>query len=171
MADNSGSKPSLLKRVLRKLKSLIIGTTILGLVASNIATLINDEFHNLAFNALKTSMTAIMEIEAVSEVLRNSPVQKFVNLQNSHKFRLDTAKRISKRISRRAVLNASKNIASIPLEVIPALGVATIAALTASDIYDNCQNIKDMNELALAFEIEEKNDENTVCGMQVPEFP
>ena len=121
MADNSGSKPSLLKRVLRKLKSLIIGTTILGLVASNIATLINDEFHNLAFNALKTSMTAIMEIEAVSEVLRNSPVQKFVNLQNSHKFRLDTAKRISKRISRRAVLNASKNIASIPLEVIPCI--------------------------------------------------
>jgi len=42
-----------------------------------------------------------------------------------------------------------------------------MVALTASDIYDDCQTLKDLNELNITFN-HEKEDETTVCGMKVP---
>lgn len=46
-------------------------------------------------------------------------------------------------------------------------GVAVITTLTASDLYDDCQTLKDLNELNANFE-HDKTDENTVCGIKFP---
>lgn len=81
--------------------------------------------------------------------------------------RADVAKRVSTRIGRRAVANAVKNVSAFAAEVIPFVGVAAILTLTVSDIYDNCQTLKDVNELNITFE-HEKVEETTVCGMKFP---
>jgi len=70
-------------------------------------------------------------------------------------------------VARRAIANAGKNVASYAAEVIPVVGVAAITALTISDIYDDCQTLKDINELNVAFE-HETTDDKTVCGIKFP---
>lgn len=78
-----------------------------------------------------------------------------------------SASRILPRIARRAVTNAFKQVASFAAEIVPVAGVAAIVALTASDLYDDCQSLKDVNELNAVFDLD-REDEDKVCGLKVP---
>ena len=127
-------------------KRLLIVTSMLGLMASNILTLVNDDIHTMGFNALKAMLTPVVADTTLSRLLSNSPTQKNFELKRVSKMRADIAKKISTRITRRAVANAFKNVSSFAAEIIPLLGTAIIVGLTASDIYDDCQTIKDLNE-------------------------
>jgi hypothetical protein len=73
----------------------------------------------------------------------------------------------SAKIARRAVSNAVKNVSSFAAEIIPVVGDAAIVALTVSDLSDDCQTLKDLNELNVGFEHEIAN-ENDVCGIKFP---
>lgn len=90
--------------------------------------------------------------------------RELVNVSNS---RAQVVKNISTRIGRRVVINAGKNMASYAVEIVPFVGVAAITALTISDLYDDCQTLKDLNILNISFE-HETNDEDIVCGMRLP---
>ncbi|MEI6270513.1 MAG: hypothetical protein WCP01_16680 [Methylococcaceae bacterium] len=165
----------------RMTKALIIITVIFGLVLLNVFTLINDDVHDAGFYTLKGILASVVADSTLSNLLRHSPSQKYSDLQKSNKFieaqfheltrvsgiRTGIVKKISPRIARRAILNAAKNLSSVPLEALPLGGLAAMLALTASDINDDCQTMKDLNELNYIFE-HVKEDEGTVCGLEIP---
>lgn len=94
---------------------------------------------------------------------------KHSNLKQKSEKRSSLVSAISKRIGKRAAMNAAKNLSSFALEVIPVVGVAAIVTLTASDLYDDCQTMKDVNELNVEFELQSE-DADKVCGLRVPTF-
>jgi len=158
-----------------------LAASILGLGSFNVLTLVNDNVHAAGFNFLKAILAPVVAEATLSHLLSHSPMQKYSVLEKSHKtieakhvelkriseIRSGIVKRISSRIGKRAVANAIKNTSSLALEAVPVVGVTAIVALTASDIYDDCQTLIDLNELNINFD-HEKNDETIVCGMKVP---
>lgn len=162
-------------------KALLIVMPILGLGSLNILTLVNEKVHVAGFNLLKTVLASIIADETMSRLLSQSPSQRYSSLEKSYKaieaqqielkrvsaVRSKVVKNISTKIGRRAVANASKNVSSFAAEALPGFGVAAVVALTASDIYDDCQILKDLNELNVSFEYD-KEDEATVCGLKFP---
>jgi len=74
----------------------------------------------------------------------------------------------SDRLARRVTFAATRNIASMPGEAIPIIGVAVIAAATTWEIHDACEMMKEIHELEVAFNPEAAILEREVCGMQVP---
>lgn len=160
-------------------KVLLFVVPMLGLGALNVLTLVNDTAHVAGVSFLKTVLAPALTNAALSHLLSQSPTEKYAALEKSNKAlefkhdelkKLSTArsrvvKNISTRIGRRAVVNAGKNAASYAAEIVPFLGVAVITTLTISDLYDDCQTLKDLNELNVSFE-HEKTDGNTVCGMK-----
>lgn len=73
-------------------------------------------------------------------------------------------------VSSRAAKSATREIGSMAGEAIPYVGAAVIVGVTALEISDLCQTIKDMNALKRAFnrELEPSPEELTVCSMSVP---
>ena len=166
--------PTKLRVLWRISKTLLIVAVILGLGALNVLTIVNDQAHAAGFNFLKSVLTPLVTETNLSRLLSHSPTQKYkaiearnIELKRFSAMRSDTVKRVSTRIGRRAVANAAKNFYSLAEEVIPVVGVAVIVGLTVSDIYDDCQTLKDLNDLSNAFDLENE-DETTVCGMKVP---
>ena len=76
----------------------------------------------------------------------------------------------SKRISRRTVASASRNAGSVVAEAIPVAGVAVVLGVTAWDLKDSCDTMKDLNELERASNPSAELDAEAlhVCGLQVP---
>jgi hypothetical protein len=154
---------------------------ILGLGSLNFLTLVNEKAHAAGFNLLKTVLDPVITDETMSRLLSQSPSQRYFSLEKSYKaieaqqielkrvsaVRSKVVKNVSAKIGRRAIANAARNVSSFTPEVVPVLGVAAIVALTVSDIYDDCQILKDLNELNLSFEYD-KEDETTVCGLKFP---
>lgn len=73
-------------------------------------------------------------------------------------------------VSARAAKSAARETASMAGESLPYVGVAVIAGVTALEIQDLCQTIRDMNSLKRAFnpELEPSEEELTVCSMAIP---
>lgn len=73
-------------------------------------------------------------------------------------------------ISRRAVKTSSRSIGSMAGEAIPYIGTAVIVGVTALELKDLCDTLKDMSELKRSFTpgAPESEDEATVCAMKVP---
>lgn len=76
----------------------------------------------------------------------------------------DASQKIQSRIARAA----SRNIASMPAEALPFIGVAVIAGATAWEISDACALSEELYELDLAFNPDHRIEEREVCGIQVP---
>jgi hypothetical protein len=165
----------------RVLKLLLIILSLLGLGSLNVLTLLNDKAHAAGFNFLKSILTPSLADATMNRLLSQSPSQKYAELEKINKaieakqielkrvstVRSKVVKNMSTKIGRRVVANAAKNVSSFAAEAVPVVGVAAIVALTVSDVYDDCQTLKDLNELNVNFE-HEKNDENTVCGINFP---
>lgn len=73
-------------------------------------------------------------------------------------------------VSSRAAKSATREIGAMTGEAIPYVGTAVIVGVTALEIADLCQTIRDMNALKQAFNREEapSEEELTVCSMVVP---
>ena len=178
--QSSESKSGLASKLWRISKVLLFIAPVLGLGSLNVLTLINDQAHAAGVSFLKAVLAALAEA-TMSRLLSHSPTEKYGALEKSHRAleskhvelkkvsaaRSQVVKNISTRVARRAVANAGKNVASYAAEVVPVIGVAAITALTISDIYDDCQTLKDISELNVAFE-HETTDDNTVCGIKFP---
>jgi hypothetical protein len=162
-------------------KVLFIVSSFLGLCSLNVLTLLNDEVHAAGFNFIRSILAPALADETMSRLLSSSPSQKYSALEKSHMaieakhvelqrvsaVRSQVVKNMSAKIARRAVTNAAKNASSFAAEAIPVVGVAAIVAITVSDLYDDCQTLKDLNELNVSFE-HEIVDENKVCGIKFP---
>ena len=89
------------------------------------------------------------------------------------KKKIDTNKRkvkqLSKKIVKRTWWRTGRNIAGVVPEAIPVVGIFAIVSLTALDIKDACDTMRDMKELNAQFGPDENAiDERDVCGVNVP---
>lgn len=162
-------------------KVLLFVLPIIGLGSFNVMTLVDDATHTKGVGLLRAVLAPFLADAAISSLLNASPTQKYSNLEKSHRTlearhgelkrvsatRSQVVKGISTKIGRRAIANAAKNVGSYAAEIIPFFGVAAITALTISDLYDDCQTLKDLNELNVSFE-HDAEDETKVCGIKFP---
>lgn len=76
------------------------------------------------------------------------------------------AKETVSKVHRRLTESVLRNIASLPSESVPFVGIAFVIGATSMDIYDACQTMKDFNALLVRLgEGEEKPD---FCGQKTP---
>jgi hypothetical protein len=174
-------KSGLISRLRRISTTSLFITLILGLGSLNVLTLINDRAHAAGVGLLKLVLMPVLPEATMSDLLSRSFAEKYKALEKSHRAleskhaelnklsagRSQVVKNISARVIRRAIANAGKNVGSYAAEIVPVVGVAAIAALTISDLYDDCQTLKDINELNVAFG-HETSDDSTVCGIKFP---
>ncbi|MCD2451027.1 hypothetical protein GO003_011540 [Methylicorpusculum oleiharenae] len=179
--QSSQSKSSLALTLWQVSKVLLFIALILGLGSLNVLTLINDQAHAAGVSFLKAVLAPALAEATMSRILSLSPTEKYGALEKSHRAlesklvevkklsaaRSQVVKNISKRVATRAITNAGKNVASYAAEVVPVVGVAAITNLTISDLYDDCQTLKDINELNVAFG-HAITEDNTVCGIKFP---
>jgi hypothetical protein len=69
-------------------------------------------------------------------------------------------------VHQRLKKGVSRNLAALPAESIPYLGLGVTLAVTSLDIYDACQTMKDFNGLLRMMGQGEENPE--LCGRRVP---
>ena len=151
---------------------------VIGLIYSNVMSITSAKFHDTLSGLF--SQLPIADLMSNSKSRKNeSLISENKRLQNQNqtfkkkdklrKIKLIKAQNITKRVALRTTKNISLNASSIFAESVPYLGIGVILAVTASDIYDGCETIKDSNELLSLFNAEElKRQENTVCGMDIP---
>jgi hypothetical protein len=76
------------------------------------------------------------------------------------------AKLVAGRVRERLAKGVARSVGSVPAESVPYLGVGVILSMTALDLYDACQTMKEFNELLLKLGQGVVSDE-AVCGMKV----
>ncbi len=69
-------------------------------------------------------------------------------------------------VHKRLAKGVSRNVAALPSEVVPYLGIGVTLAVTSMDIYDACQTMKDFNTLLRMMEQGEENPD--LCGQKIP---
>ena len=86
--------------------------------------------------------------------------------------RLDANKKvvskITKRVAKRTIRGAVRNIAAIPAESIPIAGVTIISGITAWELYDACKTMEDMDEINKSMGSDDTVEKGKVCGMERP---
>ena len=88
---------------------------------------------------LSQSRRRVVEVTGELDGLRKVP-----HLRNTTIKHIDG---LTARIVQRSGVNATRNIASMPLESLPVVGALTIVSVTALEIYDACQTAVEMEEL------------------------
>ena len=186
-------KPSLWHRFVA-FKTLLVSFSLVGLLASNVASLVSAGAHDWMHNAL-WRVLSIGGQAVADRALANSPKAKLdetvkvktadldaknmlqakeledVHIKNRKLAQqLDTngkqAKATVAAVHQRLAKGVSRNVAALPSESIPYLGLGVTLAVTSLDIYDACQTMKDFNDLLrMMGQGEEKPD---LCGQKVP---
>jgi hypothetical protein len=79
-------------------------------------------------------------------------------------------KKTIRRISQRVAKATARSIGSIAAESIPYIGIGAIIGVTALELDDACDTMKDLHALDVAFNPEAANDADAteVCGQRVP---
>jgi len=119
-------------------------------------------------NSMLAASKRALDIKHVSLEKFNQEIKsKNAELTRVSAIRSASAQKISKRLAIRSVANATRNSSSVLAEAIPYAGVAIVVGVTALDLQDACETLKDMNELNIAFG-HEQEDQTKVCGMKLP---
>lgn len=168
-----------------KLKTLTVVLVLLGLASLNVLTLVNDTIHAAAYGFMRAILAGVVADATVSRLLSKSPTirrqtdvaalsastkaleKKHADLARASQDKAATARKVSKRLVSRAAANATRNASSVFGESIPYVGIAIILGVTALDIRDACETVKDANELNQVFG-DEQEDHTRICGMEVP---
>lgn len=74
------------------------------------------------------------------------------------------------RITKRAVATSTREVSAMAGEAMPYIGTAVIVGVTALELKDLCDTLKDMEELKRAFDptLQRSEEQVTVCAMKVP---
>jgi hypothetical protein len=186
-------KPSLWRRFVA-FKTLLVSFSLVGLLASNVASLVSAGAHDWMHNAL-WRVLSIGGQAVADRALANSPKAKLDETVKVKTADLDTKNRLQAKeledvhvknrklaqqldvngkqakatvaaVHQRLAKGVSRNVAALPSESIPYLGLGVTLAVTSLDIYDACQTMKDFNDLLrMMGQGEEKPD---LCGQKVP---
>lgn len=96
--------------------------------------------------------------------MANSPV----TYRGSRMAAREAVKDTADRVARRTAIATTRNIASMPGEALPVIGVGVIAAATAWELSDACAMMGEMRALDAAFNPDDPVTPDEVCGMKVP---
>ena len=77
-------------------------------------------------------------------------------------------RKTTRRVAHRVAKATARSTSSIAAESIPYLGIGVIVGVTALELHDACETMKDLHALDVAFNPEAANDANEVCGQAVP---
>ena len=80
----------------------------------------------------------------------------------------DAVRDTTDRVSRRVASATARNIAILPGEALPYVGVTVAVAATAWEVNDACALMNEMAELAAAFDVGVPDERDKVCGQSVP---
>ncbi|TXI70918.1 MAG: hypothetical protein E6Q49_10885 [Limnohabitans sp.] len=191
--DTTPQKPSLWRRI-AAFKTIILTLSMAGLITSNVASLVSASAHDWMHNALR-SVLSIGGQAVADRALANSPKAKVDQTVKAKTADLDAKNRLqaqeledvhvkNRKLAQQIELNGkqakatvgvvhnrlakgiSRNLASIPSEAVPFVGIGVTLAMTTMDIYDACQTMKDFNTLLQAMGQGEENPD--LCGQKVP---
>jgi len=159
------------------IKRIIYSSMLLSLLGLNVASLTNAAIHDALFGMLSylpyTSL-ADSPSKRYNTLSKKQATLKAENAQfRSRQAKMSANKKkiktIAKRVSARTVKNVARNVSSVPLEVFPYVGVATIVGVTILDVKDACQSMHDMNSMMALMNVDDADvDVNKVCGQPVP---
>lgn len=175
-------------------KGLLVAFSLVGLLASNVASVVSVSAHDWMHNAL-WRVLSIGGQAVADRALANSPKSKLDQTVKAKTAELDTKNKLQAKeledvqvknrklaqqldvngkqakatvaaVHQRLAKGVSRNVAALPSESIPYLGLGVTLAVTSLDIYDACQTMKDFNGLLrMMGQGEEKPD---LCGQKVP---
>lgn len=100
--------------------------------------------------------------------------KKHAELDSKHRATLEAnrkataaTKAMASRARTRLVRNVARNTGALAAEALPALGLAVAIGVTALDVHDACEAIKDWNENLTAHDLPAQ-DTTTICGVRIP---
>jgi hypothetical protein len=126
---------------------------ILGLVSLNVLTLTNSRTHDFLYGMIDKLPFPRLKLDSPSKRYsklakeNNRHLNSLKKQKNQFNKKISKVKGISNKISKRLTLNISRNIAAIPAESLPYIGVASVIAVTIWDIKDACDTMKDLDEM------------------------
>ena len=156
--------------VLKTVKRLFFVTLVTASLAINVIFLAW-EAGAVALSAAWTAVTGTSAV--VSNIVSNNKMLTNQNKAFQSKITSNkaTAKRITKRVERRIAIGASRSATAVFAEFIPAVSGVVVFGVTAMELKEACETMKDLSELNALLEAEETgSDEGDVCGMQAPSY-
>ncbi|WP_412505409.1 hypothetical protein [Roseovarius sp. SYSU LYC5161] len=120
----------------------------------------------LAFNVASFAVEGLNGVmSGVAEAVVGHSV--VAELKADKKKLIDKMDNATRRIARRAIRGVGRNVAALPMEVIPVAGAATVVAVTAIDVKQACATARDMQELRTGsgIDTEPKDWTAQVCGV------
>lgn len=200
MSQETIGSPGFWRRF-RAIRTVLVIFSMLGLLASNVASLVSASAHDwmhsalarvlaiggapLADRALSDSPKARTEqtvrartqdletrnrhlTEAYQDQARQLEQVNVRNRQLAHQLEISGrhAKDTVAAVHRRLAKGVSRNLAALPAEAVPYLGIGVTLAVTSLDVYDACQTMKDFNTLLTMMGQGQENPE--LCGQKVP---
>jgi hypothetical protein len=125
-----------------------------------------------------TTKARALEVEVVeknnrvraleAEVERLKPRQ--VTYRGQKKLLEEAVADTTERVSRRAAVGASRNVAATFGEAVPVVGIGVVVAATVWELTDACETMKDLQALEVAMDPgkAQADDVTEVCGLTVP---
>lgn len=194
--------PTALRAAGSSARRSILALMIAVLVASNIATLLSERFHDAVVGAI-ASVAALGGASLASKILSHSAharkqaavvaatreVQSRLAAQTSKLQALDRqhaelskqtkllaerqrraaqqTQQLANRAKQRLARTVARNTGALAGEAIPALGFAVAIGVTALDVADACDALKDWNTSLASHELPAQ-DTQAVCGVRIP---
>jgi hypothetical protein len=152
-------------------KRLLLTTSFLALIATNILTLTSSAF-NAALSGLMGSVLGVRTVSGMMQAKiarQDSAIKKQSAVQAKRKA---ATRRFGTRLASRTKRVAAKSIAAIPAESIPFLGAAVLIADTGYELYAGCETMRDLDELYVALGVHDEAPDDvvdTVCNPQLPD--
>jgi hypothetical protein len=133
-------------------------------LASNIAILASTSFFTMATGAFSV-LTSIPSVAS-----RIHPKNTMVNFKGKNTRVADAVNSTTNSIKKRAVKTASRSVSSMAVEAIPYAGIAAIIGVTAWELKDLCETVKDMEALNQALNPDGVllDNQSSICSMAIP---
>lgn len=119
--------------------------------------------------ATKAMKEEVVDLKATNKKLNGD----FQDLRVKHdkeisaaSVRAKSTKEIASNVQKRLAKGVARNMAALPAEAVPYLGVGVTLAVTSLDIYDACTTMKEINGLLVMLGQGEENAD--FCGTKVP---
>lgn len=158
---------------LKRLRRWLWRGAMVGLLVTNVLTLTSAKFYDFLYSAVShiPYQNLLVKSKAAKMSALSAQNQRLTQQAKLHKAKLAKAHGLSRKIAKRVARNVAMNVTSVVGESLPYVGIGLIVSVTAADIYDGCQTIKDTNAMLTLFgEAPDSHEQDSVCGMQVPSF-
>ena len=177
VATDLGIKLAINEKVITDLRGELdaseeVATGLRGNLAAN-EELVTDLRGNLA--ASKKLITDFRSKLAINEkviiglgIELATSVKEATDLKNRLDANKKAVSRITEGIAKRTIRGVSRSLAAIPADFIPIVGDTIAHGVTAWELYDACQTMKDMDEIIRSMGINDTVEEDKACGVEIP---